>query len=82
MPLSLERMLIMDTHILMEYLLISWPLEQKEIQLPLIAEINKLFTRNEVTVLNGTAEKACVTNGVSAIEGGTGIADMTLAASV
>jgi hypothetical protein len=46
-----------------------------------IAEINKLFTRNEVTVLDGSVgQTACVTNGVSAIEGGTGIADMTLAA--
>lgn len=46
-----------------------------------IAEINKLFTRNEVTVLDGTeGQTACVTNGVSAITGGTGIAGMTLAA--
>jgi hypothetical protein len=34
-----------------------------------------------VTALDGSAgKKACVTNGVSAIAGGTGIADMTLAA--
>lgn len=46
-----------------------------------IAEINKLFTRNEVTVLDGTeGQTACVTNGVSAIKGGAGTTNMTLAA--
>lgn len=41
----------------------------------------KMVTQNAVTVLNGAAgKKACSTNGVSAITGGTGIADMTLAA--
>jgi len=46
-----------------------------------IAEINKLFTRNEVTVLDGSeGQTACVTNGVSAIKGGAGIDNMTLAA--
>ena len=45
------------------------------------AQINKLVAQNTVTVLDGsTGKKACVTNGVSAITGGTGIADMTLAA--
>jgi hypothetical protein len=43
--------------------------------------INKIADWNTVTVLDGgEGKKACVTNGVSAIEGGTGIADMTLAA--
>jgi hypothetical protein len=43
--------------------------------------INKIADWNTVTALNGSAgKKACVTNGVSAIAGGTGIADMTLAA--
>jgi hypothetical protein len=45
------------------------------------AQINKLFSRFTVTALDGsTGKKACVTNGVSSIAGGTGIADMTLAA--
>lgn len=45
------------------------------------AAINKVAGWFIVTALNGTTgKKACVTNGVSAIAGGTGIADMTLAA--
>lgn len=45
------------------------------------AQINKLYSRFTVTALDGsTGKKACATNGVSAITGGTGIADMTLAA--
>jgi hypothetical protein len=45
------------------------------------AQLNKLSAAFTVTVLDGSAgKKACVTNGVSAITGGTGIADMTLAA--
>lgn len=45
------------------------------------AQINKLFSRFAVTALDGsTGKKACSTNGVSSITGGTGIADMTLAA--
>lgn len=48
---------------------------------PTAAQINKLFSRYTVTALDGSAgKKACPTNGVSAIAGGTGIADMTLAA--
>lgn len=48
---------------------------------PTAAQINKLFTRYTVTALDGSAgKKACATNGVSAIAGGTGIADMSLAA--
>jgi hypothetical protein len=43
--------------------------------------INKIAGWNTVTTLNGSAgQKACVTNGVTAITGGEGIADMTLAA--
>lgn len=43
--------------------------------------MGKLIAQNTVTALDGTTgKKACVTNGVSAITGGTGIADMTLAA--
>jgi hypothetical protein len=43
--------------------------------------LKKLFDSRNVTALDGsTGKKACVTNGVSAIAGGTGIADMTLAA--
>jgi hypothetical protein len=45
------------------------------------AQLNKLAAAFTVTVLDGsTGKKACVTNGVSAITGGTGIAGMTLAA--
>lgn len=45
------------------------------------AQINKIYSRFTVTALDGsTGKKACVTNGVSSIAGGTGIADMTLAA--
>lgn len=48
---------------------------------PTAAQINKLFSRYTVTALDGSiGKKACSTNGVSAITGGTGIADMTLAA--
>ena len=48
---------------------------------PTAVQINKLFTRYTVTALDGSAgKKACSTNGVSAITGGTGTADMTLAA--
>ena len=44
-------------------------------------QLQKLYTRYLVTALDGsTGKKACATNGVSAITGGTGIADMTLAA--
>jgi hypothetical protein len=44
-------------------------------------QLNKLVAAFTVTALDGSAgKKACVTNGVSAITGGTGIADMTLAA--
>lgn len=43
--------------------------------------INKIADWNTVTALDGSAgKKACVTNGVSSITGGTGIAGMTLAA--
>lgn len=43
--------------------------------------INKIASWNTVTALDGSAGKrACVTNGVSAIAGGTGIANMTLGA--
>lgn len=45
------------------------------------AAINKIASWHTVTALDGTEGKtACVTNGVSAIAGGTGIAGMTLAA--
>jgi hypothetical protein len=45
------------------------------------AQLNKLYSRYTVTALDGSAgKKACATNGVSAIAGGTGIADMSLAA--
>jgi hypothetical protein len=45
------------------------------------AQLNKVYSRYTVTALDGsTGKKACSTNGVSAIAGGTGIADMTLAA--
>lgn len=48
---------------------------------PTAVQLNKLFSRYTVTALDGsTGKKACATNGVSAITGGTGIADMTLAA--
>ena len=48
---------------------------------PTQEQLNKLFTRYLVTALDGsTGKKACATNGVSAIAGGTGIADMSLAA--
>lgn len=48
---------------------------------PTATQLNKLFTRYAVTALDGsTGKKACSTNGVSAITGATGIADMTLAA--
>ena len=44
-------------------------------------QLQKLYTRYTVTALDGSdGEKACATNGVSAITGGTGIDDMTLAA--
>lgn len=44
-------------------------------------QLQKLYTRYTVTALDGsTGKKACATNGVSAIAGGTGIADMSLAA--
>jgi hypothetical protein len=44
-------------------------------------QLNKLAAAFTVAVLDGSAgKKACVTNGVSAITGGTGIADMSLAA--
>ena len=44
-------------------------------------QLNKLAAAFTVTVLDGSADKkACVTNGVSAITGGNGIADMSLAA--
>jgi hypothetical protein len=43
--------------------------------------LKKIFDARNVTALDGSAgEKACVTNGVSSITGGTGIADLTLAA--
>jgi uncharacterized protein with ACT and thioredoxin-like domain len=43
--------------------------------------INKIAGWNTVTALDGSeGQKACVTNGVTAITGGEGIADMTLAA--
>lgn len=43
--------------------------------------INKVAGWFTATALDGTTgKKACATNGVSAIAGGTGIADMTLAA--
>jgi hypothetical protein len=43
--------------------------------------LKKIFDARNVTALDGsTGKKACVTNGVSSIAGGTGIADMTLAA--
>jgi len=45
------------------------------------AVINKIAARNTVTLLDGeTGKTACVTNGVSAITGGSGIEGMTLAA--
>lgn len=45
------------------------------------AQLNKLAAAFTVTALNGTdGKKACVTNGVSAITGGEGITDMSLAA--
>lgn len=45
------------------------------------AQLNKLAAAFTVTALDGSeGKKACVTNGVSAITGGTGIAGMTLAA--
>jgi hypothetical protein len=45
------------------------------------AQLNKVYSRFTVTALDGsTGKKACSTNGVSAIAGGTGIADMSLAA--
>jgi hypothetical protein len=45
------------------------------------AVMNKVAGWFIVTALDGTTgKKACVTNGVSAIAGGTGIEDMTLAA--
>lgn len=44
-------------------------------------ELNKINSHYAVTALDGsTGKKACLTDGVSAIAGGTGIADMTLAA--
>jgi hypothetical protein len=44
-------------------------------------QLQKMYSRYTVTVLDGsTGKKACSTNGVSAITGGTGIADMSLAA--
>ena len=44
-------------------------------------QLQKLYSRYLVTALDGsTGKKACATNGVSAIAGGTGIADMSLAA--
>lgn len=45
-------------------------------------QLNKLVSAFNVTALDGsTGKKACVTNGVSAITGGTdGISDMSLAA--
>jgi hypothetical protein len=46
-----------------------------------VAQINKIYSRFTVTALDGSeGQKACSTNGVSSIAGGTGIADMTLAA--
>ncbi len=43
--------------------------------------LNKLCELFKTTVLDGsTGKKECVTNGVTLITGGTGIADMTLAA--
>lgn len=48
---------------------------------PSAAQINALATAFAVTALDGTAgKKACVTNGISLIAGGAGIADMSLAA--
>lgn len=45
------------------------------------AIINKIAAHNTITAVDGTeGNKACVTNGVSAITGGEGIADLTLAA--
>jgi len=57
-------------------------LYQKKVEVTATAtQLNKLVTKNTITALDGsTGKKACSTNGVSSIAGGTGIADMTLAA--
>lgn len=48
---------------------------------PSAEQINALSNAFAITALDGTAgKKACVTNGISLIAGGTGIADMSLAA--